>query len=416
MIDVKTGFLLWSVEALTLSAILAVAWAHKRSSAAYLWWSAALAAQGIGVALVAARGHIPDFLSIEFANALALSGYAFAIAGLRLKDRRPAVAASLLPVTIWVAAMFVPGIRENLGHRSIVFAAASAAGSLVMAGCLWQPGFATLRTRRRLAGVFLAQAAMQVVATILLARSAAQTLQQLANIPATTLSAAIFVVLIVLFACKMVMEDLEERMKDLARLDSLTGVLNRRGFFDRFEEIRRGAESAGLRLALILFDLDHFKQVNDRFGHAAGDKALTAFSRIAHQRTGEKGAFARLGGEEFAALLPVEDVEQACIFAEDIRRALEVAPVIDGAHRIPVTVSAGVHAAAAAATDLDLMLPVADRALYAAKHEGRNRYAVASQDGDGEQVLDGRLEQLRALLTDNRPPSPCGRFPSRQHG
>ena len=416
MIDVKTGFLLWSVEALTLAAILAVAWAHKRSSVAYLWWSAALAAQGLGVALVAMRGHIPDFLSIEFANALALAAYAFAIAGLRIKDGRPFAATSLLPVLVWVAAMLVPLINDNLGHRSIVFSLASALGSIVMAGCLWQPGFATLVTRRRLAMVFLAQTVMQVAAAMLLALSPAGTLQQMANIPATTLSAAIFVVLIMLFSCRMVMEDLEERMTNLARLDSLTGVLNRRGFFDRFEEIRRSAETSGLKLALILFDLDHFKQVNDRFGHAAGDKALIAFSGIALRRTGEKGAFGRLGGEEFVALLPVDDTEQACIVAEDIRRALEVAPVIDGAHRIPITVSAGVHAVAAATADLDLMLPAADRALYAAKHDGRNRHAVASREDSAEQALDGKLVQLRALLDESHPPTPCGPAPSRKQG
>ncbi len=402
MIDVKTGLLLWSAEALTLSAILMVAWANKHAVLSYLFWGLGLAAHGCGVALVSLRGHIPNFLSIEIANAVALSAYAFAIAGLCHRDGKPLRAIGLLPVFVWIACMFVPGLRENLGHRAMVFNLGAAIGSLIVAHCLWSPGFASLATRRKLSAIFLLQGAASVIGAMVMAVYPADTLQQMVSTPLTAAASATFLVLEVLFVSKMVMEESEKRLRDLALIDSLTGVLNRRGFFERFEDIRQQAHRDGLSIAIVLFDLDHFKQINDRYGHAAGDQTLMAFSRIVSRRMASQGAFARLGGEEFASIMPVENTEVARSFAEGVRRELSVKRISAIPYTIAATVSAGVKVMEPKTANADVMLSMADKALYAAKHAGRNRLVVDGEDteplADAAEVdIDACIQQLRSV-------------------
>lgn len=403
MIDVKTGLLLWSAEALTLAAILMVAWVHKRAVRSYLFWSLGLFAHGAGVALVSLRGHIPNFLSIEIANGVALSAYAFAVSGLCHRDGKPLRAAGLLPATLWVGCMFIPGVRENLGYRAMTFNFGSCIGALVVAHCLWSPGFARLATRRQLAVIFLLQAISSCIGAVVMAIFPADTLQQIASTPLTAATSATFLVLEVLFVSKMVMDESEKRLKDLALIDSLTGVLNRRGFFERFESIRAQALREGRSIGIVLFDLDHFKQINDRYGHAAGDQTLMVFSRIVARRMASQGAFARLGGEEFAAILPVENTAVARAFAEGARQELALKRIFAAPYTIGATVSAGVKVMAAETASADLMLSMADKALYAAKHAGRNRMVVAGEeaepqdDEEGPADIDACVQQLRSL-------------------
>lgn len=399
MIDVKTGLLLWSAEALTLAAILLVAWVQRRAVRSYLFWSLGLAAHGSGVGLVSLRGHIPNFLSIEIANAIALSSYAFAVAGLCHRDGKPLRALGLLPAVVWIAGMLIPGVRENLGYRSLTFNLGSCVGALIIAHCLWSPGFARLATRRRLAIVFILQGISSCIGAVTMAIFPADTLQQMASTPLTAVTSATFLVLEVLFVSKMVMEESEKRLRDLALVDSLTGVLNRRGFFERFDTIREQALRENLSIGIVLFDLDHFKQINDRYGHAAGDQTLMAFSRIVARRMATQGAFARLGGEEFAAILPVENIEVARAFAEGVRRELAAKRIAAAPYTISATVSAGIKVMPPGTANAELMLSLADKALYAAKHAGRNRLVVADEEAGADEApvdIDACIQQLRS--------------------
>ncbi|MDQ6607345.1 MAG: diguanylate cyclase [Actinomycetota bacterium] len=162
--------------------------------------------------------------------------------------------------------------------------------------------------------------------------------------------------------------DAWERLAREASTDSLTGIPNRRAFHERL-----GTEAARARryqhtLGLVLMDLDHFKAVNDRHGHQAGDRVLVAFAQLlsAHTRDGEM--VARIGGEEFALLLPETDGHGAFAAADRIRRAIERTPAEPG---LAVTVSAGV-CSSENAHDVDTLVRNADRALYRAKESGRN--------------------------------------------
>ena len=175
--------------------------------------------------------------------------------------------------------------------------------------------------------------------------------------------------------------ELIERLTHQANHDSLTGALSRRALMDRGEaclgELARGPHEA----ALLMLDIDHFKRVNDRLGHAAGDKALTEFFRLVSAELREDDLFGRTGGEEFAVLLPRTDLIKATGLAERIRAAIAAARItVPSGERLRMTVSIGVAAQAAARVkDFDDLLLAADRALYEAKAAGRNTVRVGTQ-------------------------------------
>jgi diguanylate cyclase (GGDEF)-like protein len=159
------------------------------------------------------------------------------------------------------------------------------------------------------------------------------------------------------------------RISDEARVDDLTGLLNRRGFEERAEVELAWVQRDETSLAVVCFDLDFFKSVNDEFGHEIGDLVLVRFAECFRHQTRQVDVAARMGGEEFVALLPGTDLDQAHLFAERVRMAFE-RTAADGVPR--VTVSAGA-ATEVAPERLEGLLRSADMALYAAKAQGRNR-------------------------------------------
>jgi diguanylate cyclase (GGDEF)-like protein len=167
-------------------------------------------------------------------------------------------------------------------------------------------------------------------------------------------------------------EELVTRLSDSARRDVLTGLLNRRGFEERLDAELARATRAGASVALILGDLDHFKSVNDELGHPAGDAVLLRVAEILEAVSRRADIVARFGGEEFVFILPDADADMAVELAERAREALEKA-FADAP--IPLTASFGAVAFPRDGTTAESLLATADRALYAAKHSGRNRSA-----------------------------------------
>ena len=135
---------------------------------------------------------------------------------------------------------------------------------------------------------------------------------------------------------------------------------------------------------MLILDVDHFKSINDRFGHAAGDIVLTAIADACRSIKRASDIAARIGGEEFAILLPETNVEAARTFAERLRREIsECAPIIQG-EKLALTASVGVAAATRHTTRVSSLLQSADEALYQAKRTGRNQVCVASANTDTE--------------------------------
>ena len=176
-----------------------------------------------------------------------------------------------------------------------------------------------------------------------------------------------------------VVERLQAELSEEAVRDHLTGLHNRR-HLDRALARALMADEADGPLAVVVFDVDHFKSVNDRFGHAAGDQVLQGVADALRASTRPGDTLARLGGEEFVLLLPWADPTQAAARAEAVRRACARTVHQLGGHPVQVTVGAGV-AVRAGATDPAALLGAADEALYAAKAAGRDRVVVAATAG-----------------------------------
>jgi diguanylate cyclase (GGDEF)-like protein len=166
-------------------------------------------------------------------------------------------------------------------------------------------------------------------------------------------------------------------MRRLATIDSLTGVLNRRAFFERADNARQLALRLRKPIALLMLDIDHFKQLNDGYGHGCGDEALKVFADTARGVLREHDLMGRLGGEEFALALPGTSLEGGLDAAERLRAAVTAAPVIRCAPNYRMTVSIGV-VLIDAGEELTAALARADHALYAAKTAGRNRVEVGA--------------------------------------
>lgn len=170
------------------------------------------------------------------------------------------------------------------------------------------------------------------------------------------------------------LEEAHSRLRDSSRRDGLTGLYNRTHFHDAFEKLLAEAQQSHRPLSLLMIDLDHFKAINDRHGHLVGDDCL----RFTAQRIGKvlrahDALLARFGGEEFVVGLPGHDLHSAVEVAEDLRRSLVESPCIAQGHSIRISASVGVHTIAPGTIDdMDVALEIADRAMYAAKANGRD--------------------------------------------
>ena len=169
---------------------------------------------------------------------------------------------------------------------------------------------------------------------------------------------------------------LEERLHDLASYDPLTGARNRRAFLERAGSELDRCSRAGAPLSFVIVDLDHFKKVNDTWGHATGDEVLKALAETFRRALRPSDIFGRFGGEEFVALLPDADAADAADIAERLRRLTEESEIATPEGVIRVTLSAGHTTALPGDTPEDL-LRRADSALYESKRSGRNRVSRA---------------------------------------
>ncbi|NKN38125.1 GGDEF domain-containing protein [Agrobacterium sp. a22-2] len=381
MLDIKTGFILWSAQALTVAGLLAAVWLHDRSQRHYAGWSAGFAAHGLGVALVALRGHIPNFISIEFANTLALSCFFFWAYGLRQFDGRSVPPYAAIPALLWIAGMLLPPIHDNLGYRVALYNFGAATGFFILALTAYTGQFSSHKRRRLISAIWCVQATSCLAGAIANTISPPQTLQGAQIFGFTGIVAIFCFVTSLLIGARIMMDRSEQKLQQLVRTDPLTGVLNRRGIIDAFGEIRGTASAAQPpMIAQLLFDLDHFKQINDLHGHQAGDCVLIAFSAIGQKIIGALGVFGRSGGEEFSAILRTGTVREAARLAEAIRQQLAQTNIDTPKGPVQVTVSIGISVMPARTADLDQLMSGADRALYKAKAMGRNRTAVLRGD------------------------------------
>jgi diguanylate cyclase (GGDEF)-like protein len=204
----------------------------------------------------------------------------------------------------------------------------------------------------------------------------------------------IFIAISGAFSMAISFEQLARNNHEDARRDPLTGTFNRREFLRRLEGQLQPA--TGAHFGLIQFDLDHFKQVNDRFGHVAGDEALVKVCQAIRHHLRRSDCFARLGGEEFGLLLPNVGQEDAVVIAERIRRLVENQSYEFAPDGFQITISGGMyHGTGESLTPTDLF-KIVDSGLYTSKNAGRNRITMAAQETETPKFSE-ELAQLDGL-------------------
>ena len=360
-----------------------VGWGRRRDGLGR--WAAALLVNAIGHLLIMLRGLIPDVLSIVVGNLMLSSVFVGMIAAVYQFQGRPVRWPLLLAPPLLVL-VFVSVFIDNFPAR------VSFVGLVIGLQALWAL-LAALSHRHATVGrgqwllvagllleaVVLGVRALVAIsthseATNILQSSALQTLTFLATFSVVLVSSVGFVF--------MSRDRADENNRVLAALDPLTGVANRRSLIAALDRDVARAQRMREPMALMMVDIDHFKDVNDRYGHPAGDRVLCSVVNVLRQRVRAQDLVGRYGGEEFMVLLPDTGLTGAQQLARALCKAVEESRCpADGVPGpgIAVTVSIGVFGGRLESGDSwDMLIAAADRALYQAKNNGRNRVEVAT--------------------------------------
>ena len=363
-----------------LGSIFIFLWLRDRSSRWLLWWGAPFIFGGAALALYMRPDWSADYLSIGFGNAARMIALGSLWQGVRLFQGRKLLLWPLALVSIgWLGLCFVPFIVESMLARIVLVSLANALLAGLATFELWRDRSETLRSRRPTMIVF----ASFTVLMLLRATFARFTPFPFGMQPLDPawLGGFMFIVFAhcifaaVLFIA-MTNERREAEQRNFAMSDPLTGLLNRRAFADFADRMSRRRTGLRSPLTLLVLDLDHFKDINDHFGHDVGDRILTAFAEVAELSVRPSDQLFRMGGEEFCFVLPDTLVADAIKVAERIRTRFEAGAVETAIGAARATVSIGI-AATHHQIGMDVLFAAADAAVYEAKARGRNRVVVA---------------------------------------
>ena len=400
-LDVRTLFIVSISVTMVLGFLLLFAWYQNREIRALGWWSASHFVMCIGAGLLGARGFIPDVVSIDIANALLLIACGMGWGGARLFDERSVpVSGVLAGAILWLLACQLPGLNDSVNAR-IMLSSAIISVYAIGTGCeIWRGRqLEPLMSRWPLSAtqfVHGAVYALRIWLVFAFPVAPGATLFSAAWFSIIALESLLYLIVASFMILAMAKERSELVHKTNAMLDPLTNIPNRRAFLDAAMRRMRQRSRNPEPVTALLFDLDHFKSINDRFGHSVGDEVLRIFTAKAAAEFRSTDMMGRLGGEEFGALLFGAGEGTAVGTAERIRRALMVATAeIDGKH-VDATVSIGVAALTSdSVEDVAELLARADNALYLAKERGRNRVEVA---GKRPPVAVPPVEEARAAV------------------
>jgi diguanylate cyclase (GGDEF)-like protein len=352
---------------------------------AVCWWGFAYLIRLVSICLFGMYGEVPDVVSIDLANALLFTAFAATWTGARVFDSRPVEPVYLVTgAVLWLLICRLPILADNLDARALIASGIITAYTWLTAYEFWRGRSEALVSRWPAIFMFFAHGALYILRTPLIAMlpSAATNDTLFASVWMTVLSTESLLLTIssAFILLAMAKERTELRHRTAAMVDPLTGIANRRSFMQDAALMAKQHIADPRPTAVLLIDLDHFKSINDRFGHALGDRVLEIFTDAARKSTRGSDLIGRLGGEEFAAMLIDTNRDKAVEVAERIRESFaQMAQEVDG-RAVCATVSIGLVHTEAPALDLPELLAQADQALYCAKERGRNRVEVASLD------------------------------------
>jgi diguanylate cyclase (GGDEF)-like protein len=360
--------------------LLLLSWLqHRRIVALALWGSGFITASIATTLIIFARGTVPDFWSIIVGNALLAAAYGVLWSGARkFNGKKTPVILVLAGVLLWLAACSIAPIYARVESRATVMAAIAVFYTLLALLELWRGrGDGTWRWPIML--LLLGHAAA-IPIRIPIAGAWIHPDPSNVNLLTFMIFESAFVCICGAYLFGGLAKDrIAASYRRIALTDSLTHVPNRRGFFETAERLLMRTRFARRPVALLLFDLDRFKSINDRYGHQAGDEVLAAFCRLATSVLRPTDLFGRIGGEEFASLLPGTEQQDALWLADRVRTAFEGASHAVGGRTLTATVSVGIAVSGDASVDLSALQKEADQALYRAKALGRNRVEISER-------------------------------------
>jgi diguanylate cyclase (GGDEF)-like protein len=381
-LDLATLTLLGALQALLLAPLLLVATRAYAGVArtSLRIWGVVLLLQALGWVLAGLRGQVSDWLSIVLSNGLLITSYAGTTCALRLllgvPQRRTLLAA--IGLTVWLGIAWFGVVQPDYRMRVYIAAVMVACYSILLSWPLrpaLRPGGST--AQRVMVMVILAAVVAWILRLHELSTGTGVVPGLLVATPgnvANLIYSAIEPVFASIGFLLMFNEAAQADLRRMARTDPLTGTLNRLALDEQAQRLfAQGGHAPGM--AVLMLDADHFKAINDRHGHAGGDRVLASLAHGIGTRLRPDDVLGRVGGEEFVVLLPRTGLAEAIALAEDLRTHVAAQPLhLDGQAQ-PITVSIGVALSEPADRGADAVIGRADRALYEAKRAGRNRVA-----------------------------------------
>jgi diguanylate cyclase (GGDEF)-like protein len=374
MLDVPTLFIISTCVTAVLGLFLLLAWIQDRSIRALAWWAAAYLIGGLAAALWGMHDQMSRAFTVDVVYALLFVACGIIWTGARLFHSRPIQPYAMFGgAVLWLLTCQSPIFAESGPHRMVLGSLVIASYTLATAYELWRERSEQLFSRWPAICVLVVHGIVFLL-PIPLALLFPDSAFALASgwFPILALETLLFAIGTAFTILVMAKERSEHRHQAVASTDPLTGIANRRGFFEEAERLMRKQAWKNQPVTALVFDLDHFKSINDRFGHAVGDETLRLFARTLALTLRSSDVIGRLGGEEFVALLP-NDLSSASAAAERVRAAIQVVGTEVDGHRVDLTVSIGAAAVLELPCDLETLLERADSALYRAKAAGRNR-------------------------------------------
>ena len=379
-LDVQTLFLLTrDIEAI-LGLLLLLVWAQNFSTRAVAWWAVAHLLRCGSMALYGLYGSVSDLVAIDLASAILFASYGVTWTGARVFNGREPLPGSLITgATLWILACQSSAFAETSALRTLVSGGIVATFSWLTAYEFWRGRSENLVSR------WPAIVLLTVHGALFLSRTPLGSFLPVGYDKALTsawlmvisVEELLYTIAIAFVLVAMAKERAELSHRNEARIDMLTGLANRRAFFKDAEALVRLQIGRGRPVAVFLLDLDHFKRINDRFGHPTGDRVLQLFAQVTMANLRSSDLIGRVGGEEFGVLLADATRDNAFLVAERLRTAFAAACKIGEDPPLTATVSIGVAIIQDPREDLSTLLAKADKALYRAKARGRNRVELA---------------------------------------
>lgn len=383
------------VSSVVLAGVLAtVGWGQRREGMG--WWAMGLFLHSVGLVLLGLRGRIPDGISMLVANALFCATLAAWLAAVHQFQGRPSPRWQMaLPIAFVVLAF--PFLFDWYAARVVLAGSVFVVQIGLLLWALRSPEHPTPGRGAVLlmAGLGLEALALTVRVLAALWGGALPTEMRSGSLvqSLTFLSAFVTVLTASLGFVFMSKDRLDDGNRRMAAMDPLTGVANRRSIILALDRDVARATRMRETIALMMVDIDHFKQVNDEHGHLAGDQVLCHVVDVLRERVRTQDMVGRYGGEEFLVLLPDTGLKGAMELARQLCRSVEQSPCHWDGKVLSVTVSIGVFGGRLESGDSwDMLIDAADRAMYRAKQNGRNRV---------EAVADLRRLASRPSLRDN---------------